>query len=70
MTALANPISPSAAARREAEDNQGCDTWEPQYHSYDESPNTYPDSLEIRANTAFNDIYHIALLTFIKLRCL
>ena len=34
----------------EAEDSQGCDTWEPPI-PYDESPNTYPDSFEIRANT-------------------
>ena len=34
----------------EAEHSQGCDTWEPPI-SYDESSNTYPDSLEIHANT-------------------
>jgi hypothetical protein len=34
----------------EAEDNQPCDTWEPPI-PYDESPNTYSDSLEIRTNT-------------------
>lgn len=34
----------------EAEDTQGCDTWEPPI-PYDESSNTYPDSLEIHTHT-------------------
>ena len=44
----------------EAEDNQPCDTWEPPI-PYDESLNTYSDSLEIRTSTNGPSIISIIL---------